>query len=158
MWPPTGLCYQVAEFLIPWETPPPTHHQDWEQVEVTQEVLKTLSSLMDQIPKDQRKAVWQVGWLLLMALKLQHREMLAQDTKIHELQNLEEALEARVCVLEQEVASLGQEGPGELEPGGQCYHWFSGPCLAGVTNCEMASGATSACGARRWSSRAADSF
>lgn len=41
---------------------------------------------------------------------------MTQEAKIHELQQLEEALEAWVAVLEQEVASLGQEGPGELEP------------------------------------------
>lgn len=91
---------------------------DLEQVEVRPGALeKALSSLMDQVPKDQRKATRKVGWLLpLMALKLQHQEILAREAKMHELQGLEEALEAGTHARE-EVAFLGQEGPAELKPG-----------------------------------------
>lgn len=91
----------------------PLPSEYWEQVEVTTVLLeKSLSSLMGQISKDQQKAVWNVGWLLLPALKLQYCKMLAQEAKIHEYSNLE----ARVSMLEQEVVSLGQDGWGELDP------------------------------------------
>lgn len=83
---------------MPWMPP-----EDCEQVKVTPEALEeTLSSLMAWIPKDQQKAARQVAWLLLMALKLKHAG--------------KETLQARVHVLEQEGAFLGQEEPGELEP------------------------------------------
>lgn len=67
---------------------------------------KVLLSLTDQIPKDQQKSPGKVGWLLLTSLKLQHCEMLAWETKIHELQQVKEALGVWVHVLEKEVTSL----------------------------------------------------
>ncbi|XP_023620680.1 uncharacterized protein LOC111828428 [Myotis lucifugus] len=75
----TQLWYLVAAVLMSW-TPP----EDWEQVEIMPVVLEVLS-LTDQIPKDQRKAAGKVGWLLQIALKLQHCETLAQAAKIHRL-------------------------------------------------------------------------
>lgn len=70
------------------------------------------------------------------------------EAKMHELRGLEEALEA-VRELEQEAASLGQEGPAEHEPGDgseDSYRWGSGPCATGMTGQEKTSGAQSACG------------
>lgn len=78
---------------------------------------------------------------------------------MQELQRLEEALRP-VRVLEQGVASQGQEGPGEPEPGesgGQCSCWCSSPCPTGATDHEKASGAISLW-PRRWGSRAAHGY
>lgn len=88
----------------------------WEHIEVMLVALeKALLSLTDQIPKDQQKSAGKVGWLLLTSLKLQHHEILAWEAKIHEFQQVKEALEVWVHVLEQEVTSLEQGGLGELE-------------------------------------------
>lgn len=118
---------------------------------------KALLSLTDQIPKDQQKSAGKVGWLLLTSLKLQHHEMLAWEAKIHELQQVKEALEVWVHVLEKEVTSLEQGGLGELELEDGSEDSFNAGVVAPALQVQpIVKGiwSTIANGPRRWGSRA----